>query len=95
MKTPSTLGAFLRSFQWDQVRQLDRVSRDLLAAAWSAGTGPGDDPLTIDLDSTVHETYGLPRGKAQRHNHAGVGADHPSFDAAAGQARPDGSGVQE
>ena len=53
VKAPSTLGTFLRSFRWGHVRQLDRVSRQLLAAAWSAGTGPGDDPLTIDLDSTV------------------------------------------
>ena len=26
-----------------------------------AGAGPGDDPLTIDLDSTVCETFGLSR----------------------------------
>ena len=29
----------------------DRVSRQLLARAWAAGAGPGDSPLTIDLDS--------------------------------------------
>ena len=29
--------------------QLDRVSRELLARAWAAGAGPGDEPLTIDL----------------------------------------------
>ena len=59
VKAPSTLGTFLRSFRWGQVRQLDRVSRELLARAWSAGAGPGDAPLTIDLDSTIYETYGL------------------------------------
>ena len=32
-KAPSTLGAFLRSFRWGHVRQLDRVSRELLAHA--------------------------------------------------------------
>ena len=53
VKAPSTLGTFLRSFRWGHVRQLDRVSREALARAWSAGAGPGDDPLTIDLDSTV------------------------------------------
>ena len=31
VKAPSTLGTFLRSFRWDPVRQLDRVSRELLA----------------------------------------------------------------
>ena len=59
VKAPSTLGTFLRSFRWGHVRQLDRVSRQLLARAWAAGAGPGDAPLTIDLDSTICETYGL------------------------------------
>ncbi len=59
VKAPSTLGTFLRSFRWGHVRQLDRVSRELLARAWAAGAGPGDGPLTIDLDSTSCETYGL------------------------------------
>ena len=31
VKAPSTLGTFLRSFRWGHVRQLDRVSRKLLA----------------------------------------------------------------
>ena len=53
------LGTFLRSFRWGHVRQLDRVSRELLARAWAAGAGPGDTPLTIDLDSTICETYPL------------------------------------
>ena len=29
VKAPSTVGAFLRSFRWGHVRQLDRVSREL------------------------------------------------------------------
>ena len=59
VKAPSTLGTFLRSFRWGHVRQLDRVSRQLLARAWQAGAGPGDSPLTIDLDSTICETSSL------------------------------------
>ena len=59
VKAPSTLGTFLRSFRWGHVRQLDRVSRELLARAWAAGAGPGDGPLTIDLDSTICETSPL------------------------------------
>ena len=59
VKAPSTLGTFLRSFRWGHVRQLDRVSRQLLARAWAAGAGPGDAPLTIDLDSTICETSPL------------------------------------
>ena len=35
VKAPSTLGTFLRSFRWGHVRQLDRVSRELLAQAWA------------------------------------------------------------
>ena len=61
-KAPSTLGTFLRSFRWGHVRQLDRVSRELLARVWKAGAGPGDAPFTIDLDSTICETYGLAQG---------------------------------
>ena len=45
VKAPSTLGTFLRSFRWGHVRQLDRVSRELLARAWAAGAGPGDAPF--------------------------------------------------
>ena len=59
VKAPSTLGTFLRSFRWGHVRQLDRVSRELPARAWAAGSGPGDSPLTIDLDSTICETFGV------------------------------------
>ena len=69
VKAPSTLGSFLRSFRWGHVRQLDRVSRELLARAWAAGAGPGDGPLTIDLDSTICETYGLAKeGRATMSN---------------------------
>ena len=39
VRAPSTLGAFLRSFRWGHVRQLDRVSRELLAQAWKTGGG--------------------------------------------------------
>ena len=65
VKAPSTLGTFLRSFRWGHVRQLDRVSRELLARAWAAGAGPGDAPFTIDLDSTICETYGLAKEGAR------------------------------
>ena len=76
-KAPSTLGAFLRSFRWGHVRQLDRVSRELLARAWAAGAGPGDGPLTIDLDSTICETYGLAKEGARHHGYTGARGYHP------------------
>ena len=84
VKAPSTLGTFLRSFRWGHVRQLDRVSREALARAWAAGAGPGDEPLTIDLDSTVCETFGLDKEGAQRHNYAGQRGYHPLLAVAAG-----------
>ena len=84
VKAPSTLGTFLRSFRWGHVRQLDRASREALARAWAAGAGPGDDPLTIDLDSTVCETFGLAKEGAQRHNYAGQRGYHPILAVAAG-----------
>ena len=84
VKAPSTLGTFLRSFRWGHVRQLDRVSRELLARAWSAGAGPGCGPLTIDLDSTICETYGLAKEGAQPHNYAGQRGYHPLLAVAAG-----------
>jgi hypothetical protein len=55
---PSTLGTFLRSFTFGHVRQLDRLAEQLLARAWAAGAGPGDGPMTIDVDSTVCQVHG-------------------------------------
>ena len=83
-KAPSTLGTFLRSFRWGHVRQLDRVSRELLARAWAAGAGPGDGPLTIDLDSTICETYGLAKEGARHHGYTGQRGYHPLLAVAAG-----------
>ena len=84
VKAPSTLGTFLRSFRWGHARQLDRVSREALARAWGAGAGPGDDPLTIDLDSTICETYGPAKEGARRHTYTGQRGYHPLFAVAAG-----------
>ncbi len=84
VKAPSTLGTFLRSFRWGHVRQLDRGSRELLARAWAAGAGPGDAPLTIDLDSTVCETYGLGKEGARHHGYTGQRGYHPLLAIAAG-----------
>jgi hypothetical protein len=55
---PSTLGTFLRAFTFGHVRQLDRLTEQLLTRAWAAGAGPGDGPMTMDLDSTVCEVHG-------------------------------------
>jgi hypothetical protein len=84
VKAASTLGTFLRSFRWGHVRQLDRVSRELLARAWATGAGPGAEPLTIDLDSTICETYGLAKEGARHHTYTHVRGYHPLLAIAAG-----------
>jgi len=84
VKAASTLGTFLRSFTWGHVRQLDAVSRELLARAWAAGAGPDDGSLTIDLDSTICETYGLAKQGALHHGYTGVRGYHPLLAVAAG-----------
>jgi ribosomal protein L30/L7E len=55
---PSTVGTFLRSFTFGHARQLDQVTATILQRAWAAGAGPGDGPLTIDVDSTICEVHG-------------------------------------
>ena len=60
------------------------MSRKLLARAWAAGAGPGDAPLTIDLDSTICETYGLAKEGARHHGYTGKRGYHPLLAIAAG-----------
>ena len=84
VKAASTVGTFLRSFRWGHVRQLDAVSRGLLGRAWAAGAGPGDGPLTIDLDSTICETYGLQKEGARHHGYSRVRGYHPLLAVAGG-----------
>jgi len=77
LRAPSTLGTFLRSFCWGDVRSLDRVSRVALGRAWSAGAGPRGDVLKIDLDSSVCETYGLAKEGGSRFSYSHVRGYHP------------------
>ncbi len=95
VKVSSTLGTFLRSFLWGHVRQLDRVSRELLARAWAAGAGPGDAPLTVDLDSTICETYGLDKEGARHHGYTGKRGYHPLLAVATGTGDVLMSGLRE
>ncbi len=80
---PSTLGTFLRSFTWGHCRQLDRASGELLARAWSAGAGSGNEPITVDVDSTICETYGLAK-QGGVFGHTKVRGYHPLVAAVAG-----------
>ena len=61
---PSTCGTFLRAFTFGHVRQLDAWSEFALSAAWAAGAGPAATPMTIDIDSTICETYGYQKQAA-------------------------------
>jgi hypothetical protein len=60
VRAPSTLGSFLRSFTWGNVRQLEKVSRLLLAElARRAPLLPGADQLAfVDVDSMQRRVYG-------------------------------------
>ena len=56
----------------------------MLARAWQAGAGPGDAPFTIDLDSTICETYGLAKEGARHHGYTGARGYHPLLAVVAG-----------
>jgi hypothetical protein len=60
VRAPSTLGSFLRSFTWGNVRQLDKAHRGLTAAlAADPRLLPGKEELAfIDVDSTQERVYG-------------------------------------
>ena len=56
----------------------------MLARAWADGAGPGAAPFTIDLDSTICETYGLAKEGARHHGYTGVRGYHPLLAVGAG-----------
>ncbi len=60
IRAPSTLGSFLRSFTWGNVRQLDAVARQFLSAlAAGAPLLPGAGVLAfIDMDSMQNGSTG-------------------------------------
>lgn len=72
----STLGTFLRSFTFGHLQQMELVSEAALRRAWEAGAKP-QGRLTIDLDVTICETYGLKKQGAGRVNYARVRGYQP------------------
>lgn len=60
IRAPSTLGSFLRELTWGNVRQIEAVSRRLLAElAVRAPLLPGSDQLAyVDMDSSQRRVYG-------------------------------------
>jgi hypothetical protein len=85
---PSTVGTFLRAFGFGHARQLDKISRQLLARAVSAGAHPGiggpDGSVTVDIDSTLCETYGLRKDGAREVMRTGRRGYHPLLAVIAG-----------
>ena len=63
VKAPSTLGTFLRSFRWGHVRQLDRVSRELLARA--LGCWGGTRRRAVDHRPGLHHLRDLRSGQGR------------------------------
>lgn len=77
---PSTIGTFLRSFSWAHSRQLDAVAGEALKRAWAAGAGPcPGEAFTIDLDSSVHETYGAKKEGTRGFSYTKVHGYHPLY----------------
>jgi hypothetical protein len=68
VRTPSTLGVFLRAFTFGHVRQLDAVAARLLARLCAAAPLlPGRDRLAyLDIDDTIRGTYGYAEQGAER-----------------------------
>jgi hypothetical protein len=60
IRAPSTLGSHLRSYSWGNVRQLEKVNRELLAElACRAPLLPGKDTLAfVDIDAMQKRVYG-------------------------------------
>jgi hypothetical protein len=60
IRAPSTLGSHLRSFTWGNVRQLEKVNRELLGElARRAPLLPGRDTLAfLDIDAMQKRVYG-------------------------------------
>jgi hypothetical protein len=60
VRAPSTLGSFLRSFTWGNVRQLEKAGRELLAGlARRTPLLPGAEQVAfVDVDSMQRRVYG-------------------------------------
>ena len=83
---PSTLGIFLSQLPvWPRHVNSTGCAASLHGPGLKhAGAGPGDGPLTIDLDSTICETYGLAKEGARHHGYTGKRGYHPLLAVAAG-----------
>lgn len=81
----STVGSFLRGFGFNHARQLDVVARRLLARAASLTVYDRlHESLTVDIDSTLCETFGLGKAGAREVMRTGRRGYHPLIAVIAG-----------
>ena len=80
----STVGSFLRAFGFNHARQLDVVARRLLGRAVAAGAADLTKPTTVDIDSTLCETFGLAKDGARQVMRTGRRGYHPLLAVIAG-----------
>lgn len=81
---PSTVGSFLRAFGFNHARQLDVVARRLLGRAVTAGAADLTQATTVDIDSTLCETFGLAKDGARQVMRTGRRGYHPLLAVIAG-----------
>ena len=83
-KAPSTLGTFLRSFRWGHVRSTGPGEPRVAGGSGRPVPDPATHHVTIDLDSTICETYGLAKEGVRHHGSPVRGVYHPLLAVAAG-----------
>lgn len=85
LRASTTIGTWLRGFKWPNVRQLDAAGRSIMSRGWSAGLGPADlaAPMTVDIDSSICQTYGLAK-QGGRFGYTRVRGYHPLLATIAG-----------
>ena len=84
VKAPSTLGCLPAQLPLGPRPPARPPQPRVARPRWAAGAGPGAAPFTIDLDSTLCETYGLAKEGARQHGYTGVRGYHPLLAVAAG-----------
>jgi Transposase DDE domain group 1 len=91
---PSTLARSCTRSPGDRPANSTR-SPEASRRAWAAGTGPGPWPVTIDIDSTHCETYGLHKQGATGIDRHGERGYHPLLATVAGSGDVLGSRLRE
>ena len=84
VKAPSTLGTFLRTSGGGM--SVNSTAPPVVGPGLGRGAGPGDSPLTIDLDRHL-QTYGLAKEGARHHGYTGARGYHPLLAIAPAPAR--------